>query len=68
MLNKNPAVLVAKRFDDFVAYGYDVCTLGMKSRRCVSILRFEAINHAKQRSFQCALMCPCAQITDQKVN
>ena len=48
--------------------GYDVCTLGMKSRRCVSNLRFAAINHAKQRSFQCALMYPCAQITDQKVN
>ena len=48
--------------------GYDVCTLGMKSRRCVSNLRFAAINHAKQRPFQCALMCPCAQITDQKVN
>ena len=48
--------------------GYDVCTLGMKSRRCVANLRFAAINHAKQRSFQCALMCPCAQITDQKVN
>ena len=29
-------------------------------------LRFAA-NHAKQ-SFQCALMCPCAQITDQKVH
>ena len=28
--------------------GYDVCTLGMKSRRCVSKLRFAA-NHAKQR-------------------
>ena len=41
--------------------------LGMKSRRCVANLRFAAINHAKQR-FQCALMCPCAQITDQKVN
>ena len=40
--------------------GYDVCTLGMKSRRCVYNLRFAAINHAKQRSFQCALMCPCA--------
>ena len=48
--------------------GYDVCTLGMKSRRCVSNLRFAVINHAKQRSFQCALMCPCAQIIDQKVN
>ena len=48
--------------------GYDVCTLGMKSRRLVSNLRFAAINHAKQRSFQCALMCPCARITDQKVN
>ena len=48
--------------------GYDVCTLGMKSRRCVSNLRFAALNHAKQRSFQCALMCPCAQITDQKVH
>ena len=48
--------------------GYDVCSLGMKLRRCVSNLRFAAINHAKQRSFQCALMCPCAQITDQKVN
>ena len=41
--------------------------LGMKSWRCVANLRFAAINHAKQR-FQCALMCPCAQITDQKVN
>ena len=41
--------------------------LGMKSRRCVANLRFAAINHAKQ-TFQCALMCPCAQITDQKVN
>ena len=40
--------------------------LGMKSRRCVANLRFAAINHAKQR-FQCALMCTCAQITDQKV-
>ena len=29
--------------------GYDVCTLGMKSRRCVSNLWFAA-NHAKQRS------------------
>ena len=38
--------------------GYDVCTLGMKSRRCVSNLRFAAINHAKQRSFQCALDAP----------
>ena len=101
--------------------GYDVCTLGMKSRRCVSNLRFAA-NHAKQRQariqgrwngwiftplflsallsffslpsnidwfsciitkihppfqnpgsaperpFQFALMCPCAQITDQKVH
>ena len=47
--------------------GYDVCTLSMKSRRCVSNLRLAA-NHAKQRSFQCALMCPCAQITDQKVH
>ena len=47
--------------------GYDVCTLGMKSWRCVSNLRFAA-NYAKQRSFQCALMCPCAQITDQKVH
>ena len=27
----------------------------------MSNLRFAAINHAKQRSFQCALMCPCAQ-------
>ena len=33
--------------------GYDVCTLGRKSRRCVSNLRFAAINHAKQRS-----VCP----------
>ena len=41
--------------------------VGMKSKRCVANLRFAAINHAKQR-FQCALMCPCAQITDQKVN
>ena len=40
--------------------GYDVCTLGMKSRRCVSNLRFAA-NHAQLRPFQCALMCPCAQ-------
>ena len=40
--------------------GYDVCSLGKKLRRCVSNLRFAAINHAKQRSFQCALMCPCA--------
>ena len=37
--------------------GYDVCTLGMKSRQSVSNLRFAA-NHANQRSFQCALMCP----------
>ena len=29
--------------------GYDVCTLGMKSRRCVSNLRFPAINHAQGR-------------------
>ena len=48
--------------------GYGVWTLGIKSRRCVSNLRFAAINHAKQKSFQCALMCRCAQITDQKVN
>ena len=41
--------------------------LGMKSRRCVANLRFAVINHAKQR-FQCALMCPCVQITDQKAN
>ena len=44
--------------------GYDVCILGIKSRRCVfnfSGLQLIMLN-------KIIVVCSCAQITDQKVN